>query len=330
MAGYDLTLKVAPKMHLQAKAFIDFLRNTAKKYPVRISYRTVASGQYYVTVDGTPGAKIDALLQELILNKGLYYYSCSIPSRREVISKVIKPIFQELLESRFERTYARALRKHILGESKEPFIPGDFYEPSAHRYEMLFRKWDLELMGSYDFIRDLDDLLTEFMLAALGYKKGQKSPKFDQLADVCLRQNIIFEKDTLKWFKKVHKLRTRGLHRLERDINRENVSELAIQIYGFFQYYDEFKSSQDMKTIKLNGRRYRRIKYGDELWIDENNQPYLDDNGNPIDWPAIAARSRCHDCFALKGQYHAWPGCDVEQCPRCKGQALGCDCEFDD
>lgn len=330
MAGYDMTVQITPKMNSEAKAFISFLRNAGKKYSVIITYRTIEPGKYYIAINGTPGAQIDALLQELILNKGLYYYSCSIPSRRESVSKVIKPIFQRLLESRFERTYARSLKRHILGDNKELFIPGDFYNTSAHKYEMLFRKWDIEIISNYDFIIDLDDLLTEFMLESLGHKKGRKSPKFDQLADRCMSQNIIFEKDTLKTFKKIHELRTRGLHRLERNLKRESVSQLAIQIYCFFEYFDEFQESQKIKTIKLNGKNYRRIKYGDETWLDENGLPYLDEDGNPIDWSEITSKNRCHDCFALKGQYHCWPGCDVERCPRCKEQALGCGCEFDE
>ena len=35
---------------------------------------------------------------------------------------------------------------------------------------------------------------------------------------------------------------------------------------------------------------------------------------------------RCHDCDALPGHYHH-PGCDMEECPRCHRQLIGCDCE---
>jgi hypothetical protein len=35
---------------------------------------------------------------------------------------------------------------------------------------------------------------------------------------------------------------------------------------------------------------------------------------------------RCHDCGALPGHYHH-NGCDWEECPRCHGQLIGCDCE---
>jgi hypothetical protein len=50
-----------------------------------------------------------------------------------------------------------------------------------------------------------------------------------------------------------------------------------------------------------------RIRYGDESY----------------DWHADA--TPCHDCNAVKGEYHV-DGCDVEECPVCRGQALGCEC----
>ena len=36
-------------------------------------------------------------------------------------------------------------------------------------------------------------------------------------------------------------------------------------------------------------------------------------------------RDACGDCGAPRGQFHH-PGCDMESCPRCKGQLIMCDC----
>ena len=33
---------------------------------------------------------------------------------------------------------------------------------------------------------------------------------------------------------------------------------------------------------------------------------------------------RCPDCQCERGEHHA-PGCDVEQCPHCRRQLIGCD-----
>jgi hypothetical protein len=60
-----------------------------------------------------------------------------------------------------------------------------------------------------------------------------------------------------------------------------------------------------------DGEVYQRIKYGDEG----------QDSG-------AAEGEPCGDCRCCPGGYHH-PGCDIERCPKCSGQALFCSCEFE-
>ena len=58
---------------------------------------------------------------------------------------------------------------------------------------------------------------------------------------------------------------------------------------------------------------YERIRYGDErrLWGGKRK---------------AKLPPSCHDCGVLKGQLHV-PSCDMEECPACGDQALGCGCK---
>ncbi|HSE44251.1 MAG TPA: hypothetical protein VLA89_02870 [Gemmatimonadales bacterium] len=45
--------------------------------------------------------------------------------------------------------------------------------------------------------------------------------------------------------------------------------------------------------------------------------------GEGDDWGADCVGGVCHDCNAGPGQPHH-AGCDIERCPKCGGQMLGC------
>lgn len=47
--------------------------------------------------------------------------------------------------------------------------------------------------------------------------------------------------------------------------------------------------------------------------------------GSEHHYPPPQEGKACHDCNATPGQYHHI-GCDMEECPKCHGQLLMCDC----
>jgi hypothetical protein len=69
------------------------------------------------------------------------------------------------------------------------------------------------------------------------------------------------------------------------------------------------EAAQAVLEYVIAGLAHPRIPYGREQF----------------EWPA----EPCHDCGVLKGQYHVELVCDVEECPVCHGQVIGCDCPYE-
>jgi len=65
----------------------------------------------------------------------------------------------------------------------------------------------------------------------------------------------------------------------------------------------DMAKAQATPTVLIGGKEYQRIRWNEA--------------------------HRCHDCGAIKGQYHAIMCC-VERCPCCGHQLINCDCNYDD
>jgi hypothetical protein len=66
--------------------------------------------------------------------------------------------------------------------------------------------------------------------------------------------------------------------------------------------------------ITIKGRAYANVRFGTE-------PGYRKRRGRPV--------ARCGDCNVVMGAVHHH-GCDMEVCPRCRGQAILCGCVWDD
>jgi len=319
----DLALSITPpgRLYQETKDFLRFLRTAAQKHCLSVAVSVDDAGTFKVSVPGKECWKLDPFLHEIVLHRGLYYYLCGVLNRREVAKLVVMPIFEDLRSSRFSVTYPVQILRHLLTGTPH-WAGGALLEPTAHEVEVLLQKLSLNEVSGYEFIRDTDDLLTQWMLNKLKHPKGSQRPPFKALVGLCAAQNILRTREVRKLFDIVHSMRTRGLHRMEREIPESDLAKIAQDIYSAFEWIDDYSRAQKEKTVRLSGNRYRRIRYGKEpLWKDASEE-------HVAMWQEVITRP-CHDCGVVAGELHLY-GCDMERCPRCKGQRLGCECKTDE
>jgi hypothetical protein len=84
--------------------------------------------------------------------------------------------------------------------------------------------------------------------------------------------------------------------------------------FNGFVVYKSFMEDQKYSHIILMGEKFERIPFGAE-------HSFLGQK----DFLRGYYEYACHDCDAVEGLYHGL-GCDVEVCPRCRGQLLSCGC----
>jgi hypothetical protein len=319
----DVELTLTPPSYLfqEAGRFLRFLRVAAQKHTVTATISVSRDGVFKLSIPARDSAGLDAFLREITFQHGLYYYLCAVSNRRDVARLIVKPIAENLIQSQYDVAYPVQIQKHLL-EGTPDWAGGAFLDGTAQQYEILYQKLKLKMVTGYEFVRDLDDLLTEFMLLQLDHPKGQQSSKFSTLVARCGQKDVLRTKEERKLFNQVHSLRTKGLHRLEREIPIQEITEIAQEVYRVFEWLDDYWRAQDDKTVLLSGKKYRRIRYGKEpLWKGASKE-------FAVMWQTQAKRP-CHDCGVIEGELHL-DGCDWERCPRCKGQYFGCSCRTRD
>ncbi|MBS0656792.1 MAG: hypothetical protein JSR82_00935 [Verrucomicrobia bacterium] len=75
------------------------------------------------------------------------------------------------------------------------------------------------------------------------------------------------------------------------------------------RWHGENRTNADPASFVINGVEFDRLRYGEGE----------DDSDLPT----------CDDCGVPRGRRHVL-GCDLEPCPRCSGQAITCDCFYED
>jgi hypothetical protein len=115
MLPSDTELTLAPPAYLyqDARRFLRFLRVAAQKHSVTVTVSITTAGAFKLSIPANQSAGLDAFLQEITFQHGLYYYLCAVPKRRDVARLIVKPTIEGLLQSQYDVAYPVQIQKHF-------------------------------------------------------------------------------------------------------------------------------------------------------------------------------------------------------------------------
>jgi len=98
----ELIIAIDPVAHQYGEAFFAFLKRAARKHSLKLFVSSSGPGRFICSIIRKESEKFDLFLQELMFNRGPYYYLCTLPNRAAVAKLAVRPIFQKLLEFGYE------------------------------------------------------------------------------------------------------------------------------------------------------------------------------------------------------------------------------------
>jgi hypothetical protein len=90
-----------------------------------------------------------------------------------------------------------------------------------------------------------------------------------------------------------------------------------------WQVYSEYKPNEEEKKYSKCNICGKEMK--DKVSCKGG---YVIIKGQKIKRKTNNEQDICHDCGAGRGQFHH-ENCDMERCPKCGGQLIGCDCDIE-
>jgi hypothetical protein len=184
-------------------------------------------------------------------------------------------------------------------------------------------------------------------------RKGDRTVSLEQALVRLEAFGVSFEEKERVNIRKASDYRNRVVHH-EVELNRFEWKNLYAQLFEFVHFFHHKRLKSEIHTeiaeenwpVEARLMRYFRENFvfynGVDMHkgnpkdiLDAQRHPYLFGGrrrysrirfGAEVMWES-AGWSTCPDCGVVEGQYHV-DGCDIEECPKCRAQRLGCECSL--